>query len=221
MSPVWLAVLIAALTWAVIMPARFSRMKNGRDIPLTLVLKGIPTAAAAAFACWAALSHNPIPYARWMALGLLVCLAADVVLDAYFVVGGGLFLLGHVCYVIGLTRLAPLTLWHGLVFLAALAALEGFLWAYRKRITDRLLALGVCVYAAALAALLAAALPLPFLGGGAHPLLAAAGALLFVISDATLCDNMINQRPLPNQYISLGVYYTAQLFLGLSTLAVL
>lgn len=221
MSPIWLAVIVAVLTWTVIMPVRFSLMKNGRDTPPTLIFKGIPTAAAAAFAIWAALSQNPGPYAQWMALGLLVCLAADVVLDLHFVIGGGFFLLGHVCYVIGLTRLCPVTLWHGLVFVAAMVVLQGFVLAYRKHIKDRFLAYGVCVYAAALAALLAAALPLPFLGGGTHPFLAAAGALLFVLSDATLCDNMINRRPLPNQYVSLGIYYTAQLLLGLSTLAVL
>ena len=42
-----------------------------------------------------------------------------------------------------------------------------------------------------------------------------------MISDITLCDNMLNARPVRNQYISLGIYYTAQILLGISTLAVL
>ena len=85
--------------------------------------------------------------------------------------GGGLFLLGHLCYVTGLLNLHPPGSIHLLIFTAALAGLLGLLLRLRKRFADRLLFYGVCVYAAALAALLAAALPLPFAGGspGAPP----------------------------------------------------
>lgn len=221
MLPFFLAGTAWLLTWLLIMPVRFRRMKGGEDTPFTFVLKALPTAMAAAFACYAALSHNPGPYASWMALGLVVCLVADVVLGIQFAVGGGLFLCGHICYVLGLTSLVPITLWHGILFAVAMVILQGFLIAYRKRMTNKLIAYGVCVYAVALSALLASALPLPFLVQGFQPVMAAIGALLFVLSDATLCDNMINNRPLPNQYISLGIYYTAQFLLGLSTLRVL
>lgn len=221
MLPFILAAVALLLSWIVIMPIRFHFMKGDDDTPFTFVLKGLPTAMAAALACYAALTQNPGAYANWMALGLIICLLADVVLGIQFAAGGGLFLCGHICYVIALTSLVPLTLWHGVIFAIAMAVLQGFLLTYRKRMTDKLIAYGVCVYAAALSALLAAALPLPYLAEGFQPVLAAVGAVLFVLSDATLCDNMINNRPLPNQYISLGIYYTAQFLLGLSTLPVL
>ncbi len=221
MFPLCLAAVCLILTWAVIMPVRFSRMEGDNDTPFTLLLKGLPTAAAAAFACAAALTPGAAPCARWMALGLLVCLLADVLLGVQFAVGGGLFLCGHICYIAGLMSLQSLSSLHLIIFAAAMVLLQSFLFFFHSRIPDRLLAWGAHLYATALAALLAAALPLAFTGSGRGSVLAAVGAVLFVLSDATLCDNIINRRPRPNQYVSLGIYYTAQLFLGMSALAVL
>ena len=45
---------------------------------------------------------------------------------------------------------------------------------------------------------------------------AASGAALFVVSDMTLCYNTVQKKPTLWHYISLGIYYTAQLLLGLS-----
>lgn len=214
-------VFLLLVVWGSIMPTRFRHMKNGQDTPFTLVLKGVPTAMAALFPLSCLILEMRSPYPGWMLAGLLFCLAGDVVLSLHFVAGGGLFLLGHLCYVTGLLSLQPPGGIHLLVFAAALAVLLGLLLRLRKRFTDRLLFYGVCVYAAALAALLAAALPLPLAAGSPQAWCAAAGALLFVLSDITLCDNMLNARPVRNQYISLGIYYTAQFLLGISTLAVL
>lgn len=221
MIPAIIAAATLLLSWCLIMPVRFARMKDGNDTPGTMVLKGLPTAVAAGLALWAALQPGTAAYAGWMAAGLILCLLGDMVLCFCFPAGGGLFLCGHICYVAGLTTLQGLTGWHGLVFGLALVLLEGALYLCRRKMPDPLLAVGVYVYAAALAALLAMALPLPFSGPDHYRLLAAVGAVLFVLSDATLCDNLLNQRPLPNQYVSLGIYYTAQFFLCLSAVAVL
>lgn len=215
------AAFLLLVIWGGIMPTRFRHMKNGQDTPLSLALKGVPTAMAVLFPLRCLLLEMHSPYPGWMLAGLLFCLAGDVVLSLHFVAGGGLFLLGHLCYVTGLLNLHPPGSIHLLIFTAALAVLLGLLLHLRKQIADRLLFYGVCVYAAALAALLAAALPLPLAAGSPQTWCAAAGALLFVISDITLCDNMLNARPVRNQYISLGIYYTAQILLGISTLAVL
>lgn len=220
MLPIILAIIALILAWAVIMPVRFHLMKGNDDTPFTFFLKTLPTACAAALAVYAALWANPVPYARWMALGLIICTAADVVLGIHFITGGFLFFCGHVCYILALMGQQSPSVWNAIIFVIAMVVLQGFLIAYRKRMTDKLLAYGVCVYAMALSGLLASALPLPFLGSSFRPALAAIGALLFVLSDATLCDNMVNDRPLPNQYISLGIYYTAQFLLGLSVLPV-
>lgn len=220
-SPVALAFLLLLLTWGCIMPARFKRMKNGQDTPFTLFLKGLPTAMAAIFPLIGLLTPAAAPYTRWILAGLLICLAGDVVLGIHFVTGGGLFLLGHVCYVAGLLGRQTLRPEHIILFAGIWGVLIVFLLLYRKHMPNRLMFLAVCLYAAALSALLAAAVPLPFTQGSHQAYCAAIGAILFVISDMTLCDNMLNNRPLRNQYISLGIYYTAQFLLGISTLAVL
>ncbi len=213
--------LMMLLTWGCIMPARFKRMKGDQDTPLTLFLKGLPTAMAVFLPFLVALPQGLTPYHQWIFGGLLLCLAGDVVLGIHFVTGGGLFLLGHVCYVAGLLGRQNLHPGHGILFLCIFTLLILFLWLYRKHIPDQLMFLAVCIYAAALSALMAAAMPLPFTEGSRQAYCAALGALLFVISDMTLCDNMLNNRPVFNQKISLGIYYTAQFLLGISTMTVL
>ena len=68
----------------------------------------------------------------------------------------------------------------------------------------------------ALAALLAFSLPLPLLAPSARSTLAALGAVTFVVSDMTLCHNLLLKRPSSCHFVSLGIYYMAQLLLALS-----
>jgi len=214
---IWLMVLVTATA----MPARFKRMKDKKDSPFTLFLKGLPMITVIFLVCLNGGFPNAAPHARWMLAGLILCLAGDIVLGIHFIAGGGLFLAGHVCYVVSLLGRQTLAPVHGILFLAVFGLLVVFLSLFRKRMPDARLYPAVCLYAAALAALTAAALPLPFAVGSPQAWLAALGAILFVVSDMTLCDNMLNNRPLRNEYISLGIYYTAQFLLGLSAFRVL
>ena len=74
----------------------------------------------------------------------------------------------------------------------------------------------VAVYVVALAALLAFSLPLPLLAPSARSTLAALGAVTFVVSDMTLCHNLLLKRPSSCHFVSLGIYYMAQRLLALS-----
>ena len=94
--------------------------------------------------------------------------------------------------------------------------LEIFVYRYRDKVPARFILLGLQIYALALSALLAFSLPLPFLAPGTRSVLAAAGAALFVASDMTLCYNTVQKKPTLWHYLSLGIYYSAQLLLGLS-----
>ena len=221
LSPLLMSIWIMALVTATAMPARFKRMKNKQDSPFTLLLKGLPMVTVLILAWVYGGFPEAAPHARWMLAGLILCLGGDIVLGIHFIAGGGLFLLGHVCYVIGLLTRQTLAPVHGILFASVLVLLVVFLSLFRSRMPDKRLFPAVCVYAAALAALIAAALPLPFTAGTPQSYLAALGAILFVISDMTLCDNMLNTRPLRNEYISLGIYYTAQFLLGASLFTVL
>ncbi|MBP3648322.1 MAG: lysoplasmalogenase [Clostridia bacterium] len=221
LSPLLFSIFIMSFITAYTMPARFKRMKNKKDSPFTLLLKGLPMATILILAWGYGGFPEAAPHARWMLAGLILCLGGDIVLGIHFIAGGGLFLLGHVCYVIGLLTRQTLAPVHGILFVSVLVLLVVFLSLFRSRMPDKRLFPAVCVYAAALAALIAAALPLPFTAGTPQSYLAALGAILFVISDMTLCDNMLNTRPLRNEYISLSIYYAAQFLLGASLFTVL
>ena len=203
----------AALMFVVLMPA-YLMLRDGPHNALALACKGGCTLAAAALgAAGAFLGGAGAPGGWWLAAGLVLCAAADVVLSIRFVGGMGIFLLGHLCYIAAFLRAAPLTLWSiPLFFLMASAV---FL-LFRRQIPamkDRLVPF--CVYAAVLLAMLALALPLPFsLGwpGG----LAAAGAALFVLSDLLLARNLLAGATRFSDVFSLACYYTGQLLLASS-----
>lgn len=213
MIPILAAVL---LTWALCMPLHFYGKKQKNKV-LSLIFKALPTILAAAFAGYGALClPGSDDYARLIFLGLCTCVFADVLLEIRFEAGGFLFFLGHVLYVLALSRYRVLSWWCLTVFLIAAAVLEIFVHSYRNRVPARFLLLGLRIYALALSALLAFSLPLPFLAPGSRSVLAASGAVLFVASDMTLCYNTLRKKPTLWHYVSLGVYYSAQLLLGLS-----
>lgn len=206
------------LTWILFMPLYFRLKARGR-LGLALVFKAIPTALAAAFAGYA-LCFDPAvdTYAQLVFAGLCVCVAADVLLDIRFEIGGALFFIGHVLYVLALSLYRPISWWCLTAFFAAALVMEYFLKHYQKEVPTRTILMGLRIYAMALAALLGFSLPLPFLAYSARALLAALGAAFFVASDLTLCHNTLRHKPDSWHYISLGIYYTGQLLLGLSAL---
>lgn len=211
-------VIVMLLTWGVCMPLRF-HLKEREHKGLSLLLKAIPTALVAGCAGYA-VAFDPAAdaYARLIFIGLCVCVAADVLLDIRFEVGGGLFFAGHVLYVLALSVYKPLSWWSLTVFVLAGGIMQYFLNHYRKQVSSRLIGLGLRIYALALAALLAFSIPLPFLAYSHRAVMAAVGAVMFVLSDLTLCHNTLRHKPVSWHYVSLGVYYTGQLLLGLSAL---
>ena len=91
--------LYIALTWLVLMPARFRAMAKGYR-KASLALKALPTALAAAFAAAGYFSAEVRDlYGLMIFIGLCVCTLADVALDVRFEVGGALFFTGHAVYV--------------------------------------------------------------------------------------------------------------------------
>ena len=57
---------------------------------------------------------------------------------------------------------------------------------------------------------------MPFRQFSTRTLLAALGALIFVLSDMGVCHGMMCRIPKKLDYLYLGIYYLAQLLLGLS-----
>ena len=208
--------LYIALTWLALMPARFRAMAKGYR-KTSLALKALPTALAAAFAaagCFGAEARDL--YGLLVFAGLCVCTLADIALDVRFEVGGALFFTGHAVYVAALGQYREPSWWCLTVFVLALAGLWRFALRYRRYFPRPHLLAGVLIYVVALAALLAFSLPLPLLAPSPRSTLAALGAATFVVSDMTLCHNLLLKRSTPYHFVSLGIYYMAQLLLALS-----
>ena len=124
--------LYIALTWLVLMPARFRAMAKGYR-KASLALKALPTALAAAFAAAGYFSAEVRDlYGLMIFIGLCVCTLADVALDVRFEVGGALFFTGHAVYVAALSQYRVLSWWCLTVFVIALAGLWCFALRYRR-----------------------------------------------------------------------------------------
>ena len=209
------AVLAALLSGLVIMPVRYRYLSENRRAA-ELTLKAIPTLLCAVFAVWACLDGSADRYAVLVFMGLMVCTAGDVVLGIRFAVGGVLFLLGHVCYISAFLSQQTLSVWNLLVFAVMLSCLWLFCQRYRPLIKSKLISYGILLYSAALAVVLCLSLPLPFAAISQRSVLAAVGAVLFVISDMGVCHGILIDTSESFSFRMLGVYYLAQLCLALS-----
>ncbi len=211
----WLLALGAVLlTVLVIMPIHYHRF--GRISWFWLqVTKVIPTLMCAAFAGAAVLGGGD-RYSLLVFIGLCICAVADVVLGIHFVTGGALFFTGHLFYIAAFCTQQTPTWWSVPVFALMLSLLWLFLWHFKPLIKNPLMFRGVQLYSAALAVVLSLSLPMPFLALSQRTLLAALGAVIFVLSDMGVCHGMLCKIPKKLDYAYLGIYYLAQLLLGLS-----
>lgn len=187
----------------------YMQRRPGRKKGLELAFKGLATLCAAGLALYGA-ARFAAPGSGMLAAGLMVCTVADVVLELHFLGGMAAFALGHLCYSIAFVQAAPPTAAGALVSIA-LAALS--VAAYRQ-LRARLKTgcpPSFLAYALVLCALVG-------LAASQKPLLLA-GAALFALSDALLARRiLLNVSSVGYNYLCLGVYYLAQLFMGISTL---
>ena len=169
---------------------------------------------------WAALGRSDDGLVkRWIVIGLVCSLAGDVALlwpVQGFLVGLVAFLLGHVSYLVALTRRVR--------FLASPAAFG--IWAIVAASVLAKLWAGVppalrapvVVYVCALAAMAAQATSV-WLARGGHADAArwrtvALGGALFVLSDAILAtDKFVGGIPMPTLW-NLSIYWVAQWFIA-------
>jgi len=155
----------------------------------------------------------------WFTIGLFFCLVGDVLLMIprdMFIFGLIAFLVGQVCYVIGLINLPPyINLWGGLVIIV-LAVYVG--WLYPKLVAglkakgNSKLDIPVLIYSLVISLMVYSAL-LAFTRTGWPTRAAIAvslGAILFYISDSILAWNrFIN--PVPNgRVLNMVAYHLGQ-----------
>jgi uncharacterized membrane protein YhhN len=169
-----------------------------------------------------ALTLSPArPEYRWMiAAGLLFSTAGDVFLmlpGDRFVAGLASFLLAHLCYIgafsVGVSfGTAPL-LW--LPYFAAGGVVLALVWPGLKPALRG----PVVVYVAVIAAMAGQATGRWYVSGSPVALAAAAGAGLFVVSDAVLAIDRFRRHFQAARGVTLTTYWMAQLLIAISVSA--
>ena len=170
--------------------------------------KGAATAMSALLAGYGYFSH-PSVASLLILIGLCVCVAADVILDRFFLAGTAAFALGHVCYCASMVVSQTLG-WVNLAVFLALAVGVLALYPQIKKLEKDKSTLPYLGYALLISAMLA-------LSVGQKPLLML-GALLFVASDVMLLFRIVRKIPSRTyDYLCLGCYYLAQFLIAAST----
>ena len=172
-----------------------------------LFFKGATTAVAALLAFYGFLSA-PSSVRLLKAIGLAVCVLADVILDLHFLTGTAFFGLGHICYCAALLLDGS----PGVINLAVFILLTvgvAFLYPQIKKLSKEENALPYLAYALLISAMFSLAI-------GQRPLMMA-GALLFVASDCMLLFRIVRRIPSKRyDYLTLGSYFLAQFLIAAS-----
>ena len=178
-----------------------------RNKALELFYKGGATLVCALLAGYGYFA-DPRPGYLLLTLGLFVCVAADVLIDLYFLPGTLCFGLGHMAYCAGYVLLnRPGT--PSLLLFIACAAAALLLYPALKKLSGSQSPLPYLLYTVLIGAMLSLALP-------QRPVLLL-GAALFVMSDGLLLVRII--RKIPSKaydYLCLGVYFLAQFLIAVS-----
>ncbi|MBR5108677.1 MAG: lysoplasmalogenase [Clostridia bacterium] len=170
--------------------------------------KGAATAMAAVLAFYG-YSFSLSPVHLMTAIGLSVCVLADVILDLSFLTGTVFFGIGHLCYCAALLMSGPPGRTSLAVFML-LAAAVAVLYPQIKKLSKGKSALPYLAYALLISAMLSLAI-------GQKPLMMA-GALLFVVSDIMLLFRIVrNISSKCYDYLAMGCYYLAQFLIASST----
>jgi uncharacterized membrane protein YhhN len=166
----------------------------------------------------ALIARTPVPpaYKTLILAGLLCSLAGDIALmlpEKWFTAGLVSFLAAHVFYIlafkpgpghpISAALFMPFIIF-GLLMFRILAPSLGPM------------KFPVLVYIAAITVMAGLAAGRFVNGGGTRPLLAFAGAVLFLVSDSVLAYDRFAKKLGPAQVIILGTYFPAQLLIALS-----
>ena len=193
----------------------------GGSRPLSAMLKVLPILALAAVVAWGPPSVDA-RYATWLVGGLLASAMGDVCLvwpERFFTRGLASFLIAH-CFYVGAFASGAAAggmAWPWLAgILGAAAILLARLWPLLGRVRG-----AVLVYVAVIAVMVwtaarragAPATPVP------SGVLALAGALLFMTSDAVLALNRFARRIPAAHAVVMLTYYAAQTLIASSAVA--
>lgn len=199
-------ILFAAIAMAALGTVYVQGERLGLTATTRLALKGATTLVAALLAAYGANAGGGTP--AWLiCAGIVVCAAADVLLEKTFLVGMGCFALGHALYIAAFLMMQPVKTVNAVVFAGLLAVSAVVVYALRKRLNPAPAYFSYGVILSAMAALSLGQAPV-----------AAAGAFLFLASDIVLAFRLAGVAPAASGSVVMLLYYSGQYLLGLSTL---
>ena len=200
-----LAALCTLSSLGVCLPKYLSR---GRD---KLGWKFAGTASALPLAVYGAVVHGG---STWLcAAAITLCAVADVALEKKFLVGMAIFAAAHVCFILWMLSVKPLGAAQLIAWAALLCVVAVLLYSWRKMIGDMMIP--YACYAVLLSLMGACAIGVAAKGTLAG-ILAAVGGLAFVASDALVCKGLIMSVGKSHHWITMGLYYSAQLFFAMA-----
>lgn len=152
-----------------------------------------------------------------MLIGLIFAFLGDVLLIEHFVIGAGLFAVGHIFFLVYFITLSKITLWDiviaGVIFLSALL----FILLYPNFNFNGMLPL-VIVYALVISCMLGKAIGNYVLNKTNANLIMAVGAFLFFFSDLMLLFDVFSFVGRIFDILCLVTYYPAEFLLGITIL---
>jgi len=164
------------------------------------------------------------PVARWIAIGLALGAAGDVALmfegEVAFLAGLGLFLAGHVAYVVAFATITPLAQWpHASPLVLAVpvvGAAAALVWLWPNLGSMKI---PVIAYVLVITAMVIGALVCRGVGGSAlldRGSIQAAAAVLFFASDLSVARDRFVAPGFGNRAWGLPAYYAGQLLFAWS-----
>jgi uncharacterized membrane protein YhhN len=154
------------------------------------------------------------PIETWIAVGLVLCAAGDLLLvsERTFDLGLLAFLSGHVAYAVAFVVAVPAADWPLLpIALLAVVSLAAAWWLWpnlgRRRIT-------VATYIAVITVMVWGATSVAI--EGSLPWTIAIGALLFYVSDIAVARHRFVRAEFLNRALGLPAYYAGQLLIAMS-----
>jgi uncharacterized membrane protein YhhN len=201
--PILIAFILAILNWI------------AADRQIKLLEYVTKPATMLALLWWIGLSVGFGGSMLWFSLGVIFCLAGDVFLMIprdMFIFGLVSFLIGHICYIVGLNNMSPLINYWGIIFIVGLGIYIG--WLYPKLVKGLLakekggLKIPVLIYSLVISLMVYSALMTLTKSGWplSASIFVSLGALLFFASDSMLAwDRFIT--PLSHARLKVMVTY--------------
>ncbi len=189
----------------------------------TILVKGITTSIALFFAIFGYLrlehmeSNTPqistFVHNHWLLIAIGICLLGDIVLKIHQVIGGVIFFLGHVAYIIFFLSLAE---FHpASILLFTILCISGLCYFYRYLPRMEGLEIPLALYGCTISASVSLGIILPF-SIGIYGILPAIAITMLLISDILLARNKIIEESILTSTFALLYYFGGQFLMAMT-----